>query len=877
MQVSNPACGAFVVEQHARGRQVPETLACDEVAAYADASHEWSILMAVTSVIPVPPEFGLSRRTMLIALASPALVWLGSGNGETQEPQRSGGSTGPLQISGIYPHLAVFNDSGGEQDRECGIGAVVVWAGRLWLMTYPPHRRTGSPDKLYEIDDRLQMTVRPESVGGTHAGRMIHRESDQLVMGPYCIDAKGGVRAIDQRKGFPARITAVARHLIDPARKVYMVDMEGPIWEVDVRTLEATRLFVKPVPGWHAKGAYTAQGRLIVANNGELRTADLDKLAWESPERTWSKGPEDAGVLAEYDGKAWTIVARRPHTEVTGPGGLTGESAPDAPVWSVGWDKRSVLLQVRSGGAWHTYRLPKGSYTYDPSHGWFTEWPRIRAIGDGPLLLNMHGTFFDFPPAFDAKAARGVRPLGTHLHYTTDFTEWNGRVVLAGDDTSILQNLLASKPQSNLRFVSRASLATDFGPRSGWGGVWVDDAVTAGRPSDAVLVAGYDERCLHLAHNSRWDVAFSIDVDRGGDGSWQELRSVHVPAAGYVPAILDSTMPAEWLRVRVDRDCTATAFLHLSSPQPSSDGERALFASLAPRDPAVAWTGGLLRPAGFSRTLQFLARRIDASGQPGQQVYYEIDERLAFARVDAPDRVADLERAAEPSGDYAVDAASVLVTDAAGRRWRLPRGRDSFSTAGTRGVREVVSERYLAHIHGTFYEIPRLETKTVPDYRRMKPVASHAARIADFATWRGLLVIAGTRRDAVPDGHYFAAGPDGDGLWFGAVDDLYKLGQPAGEGGPLKETPIEPGVPSDPFLMTGFGRKSVTLSHDRDRPVRFTIEVDFLATDAWYQYATVDVPAGEAVVHRFPGGFAAHWVRLKTDATATATAWFSYG
>ena len=84
----------------------------------------------------------------------------------------------------------------------------------------------------------------------------------------------------------PARITAVARHLTDPARKVYMIDMEGPIWEVDVRTLKPTRLFVKPVPGWHAKGGYTGQGRLIVANNGELRTADLDKLRWEAPEAT---------------------------------------------------------------------------------------------------------------------------------------------------------------------------------------------------------------------------------------------------------------------------------------------------------------------------------------------------------------------------------------------------------------------------------------------------------------------------------------------------------------------------------------------------------------------------------------------------------------
>ena len=327
------------------------------------------------------PGLELSRRTLLLALASPALIRQSSVNTK-EAPQALVRPSEPLQISGIYPHLAVFND-GGEQDRECGIGAVVVWAERLWLMTYPPHRRTGSPDKLYQIDDRLQMTVRPESVGGTHAGRMIHRETQQLVMGPYFIDAKRQVRAVDQTKGFPARITAVARHLTDPARKVYMIDMEGPIWEVDVRTLEATRLFVKPVPGWHAKGGYTGQGRLIVANNGELRTADLDKLRWEAPEETWSKGPEDAGVLAEFDGTTWTIVARRPHTEVTGPGGLQGELAPDAPVWSIGWDKRSVLLQVRSNGGWRTYRLPKGSYTYDPSHGWFTEWPRIRAIGDG--------------------------------------------------------------------------------------------------------------------------------------------------------------------------------------------------------------------------------------------------------------------------------------------------------------------------------------------------------------------------------------------------------------------------------------------------------------------------------------------------------------
>lgn len=33
----------------------------------------------------------------------------------------------PRCVDGIYPHLAMFNDEG-----ECGTGAVVPWADRLW-------------------------------------------------------------------------------------------------------------------------------------------------------------------------------------------------------------------------------------------------------------------------------------------------------------------------------------------------------------------------------------------------------------------------------------------------------------------------------------------------------------------------------------------------------------------------------------------------------------------------------------------------------------------------------------------------------------------------------------------------------------------------
>jgi len=210
-------------------------------------------------------------------------------------------------ISGIYPHLAVFNQPEDPSDRpqhgECGIGAIAVWADRLWYLTYPQHKTMGSNDKLYELDADMNVVIRPESVGGTHAARMIHRESEQLILGPYFIDKQRNVRAANLKE-LRGRMTAIMRHLDDPANKVYFFDMEGAIYEVDVHTLAVNRLFVKPVPGWHGKGGYTAQGRVVIANNGEVGPADGYRHVLVG-------GPaqgEEAGVLADWDGKTWRII-----------------------------------------------------------------------------------------------------------------------------------------------------------------------------------------------------------------------------------------------------------------------------------------------------------------------------------------------------------------------------------------------------------------------------------------------------------------------------------------------------------------------------------------------------------------------------------------
>jgi hypothetical protein len=186
-----------------------------------------------------------------------------------------------LEVSGVYPHLGISN-----QEGECGTGAVVPWADRLWVISYGPHLPLGSSDKLYEITPDLEKIIRPESVGGTPANRMIHRESNQLIIGPYWIDAQRNVRVIPPAKMF-GRLTGTARHLSDPRGKVYVATMEEGLYEVDVHSLEVTpkirdgnlgatggkyadkvtpetlASIVSELPGYHGKGLYSGQGRLM--------------------------------------------------------------------------------------------------------------------------------------------------------------------------------------------------------------------------------------------------------------------------------------------------------------------------------------------------------------------------------------------------------------------------------------------------------------------------------------------------------------------------------------------------------------------------------------------------------------------------------------
>ncbi|MGN0852277.1 MAG: hypothetical protein ACI4Q3_02745 [Kiritimatiellia bacterium] len=721
----------------------------------------------------------------------------------------------PLCFSGVYPHLAMVN-----QEGECGTGAVVPWAGSLWVVTYAPHCPVGSTDKLYQIAPDLTRTIRPESVGGTPAERLIHRETGKLLIGQHLVSSNGTVETVWISR-MPGRLTGAARHLTEPATKVYVTDMEEALYELDVTDPAKTYTLIRdghnraafadffrkwgrtPPPGWneaeestlfgyHGKGTCSGFGKVFYANNGMASAA-----AREDP-----RTPSGCLAFWEPGDRNWTLVRTNQFTEITTRDGIYGNEHPDAnPIWALGWDHRSVILATTADGkTWHDYRLPKGSHSYDGAHGWNTEWPRIREIGTGDdFLATMHGTFWKFPADFAPDRARGVRPRSTYLKVIGDFCRWNGRVVFGCDDhaRSEFLNVRALKgkrpkarqSESNLWFVAPERL-DGLGPREGRGAVWCGDAVAAGQTSDPFLLAGYDRKWLWLT------VSAEVQVDCAGDGRWRAWRTL--PPGGHD---LGAAPAAEWVRL-VAQDAAANAFAVFHYASDRAEPAAPVFQTAAPAE----------------------AARIFAD--------------------DAP----------VPEGLITADAASLVYVDRGVRR-RLPRRTATAAATCGRICREIATERDLLHAGEIFYELP---ADNAGGFKYVHPVAATPRAIVDYDTWKGCLVL------KAADG----------ALAIGVADDLWALGKPVGVGGPWKDAVVRADEPSDAYLMNGFDRKTVVLKADADTAIALEADVD--GCGSWVKAATYDVKAGGELRVDLPAAFAAYWVRVRADRACTATVQFVY-
>lgn len=792
----------------------------------------------------------------------------------------------PLQVSGIYPHLAMYNNEG-----ECGTGAIVPWAGNLWVISYAPHMPFGSSDKLYQITPDLKQIMRPESIGGTPANRMIHPESKQLFIGPYAIDSMGKVRVIPYDK-MPGRHTGNARHLTDPAGKIYYGTMEEGFYEVDVNTLEPTWLYadgnlkkdkMRGIPeagliGTHGKGLYSGQGVLVYSDNGELSAEAMKKF--DAP----------SGSLHEWDGKDWKLIRRNQFVEITGPGGIQGnKDAKKDPIWTTGWDHKSVLLGVRGNDQWRFFRLPKSSHSYDGAHGYNTEWPRIRDVGTAEkpdYLMTMHGMFWKFPAQFSIGKTAGIRPRSAYLKVIGDYTRWHDQLVFGCDDSAEKEFLNKRKAKgkilgpgqsnSNLWFTS-VNLPDSLGPNTADGAVWQNEDIKANIPSDPYLFAGWNTRASWLKNESNTAVTFSFEIDRSGNDQWTKLHSVTLKAGESANYNFDPQEAGEWIRVSTDKPTKASAYFVYANPE-TRNVSAPMFSGLSEQS---SNEGGLLYSLGNNqRNLGILAQHLE-NGVPKKTGYYELNEKMELIKKsnDSIEQKINQHMAIYKDA-VAIDKASVLVIDDAGRRWRLPFGNESYTALTKKGAlrvcREVATERDLFNCHGTFYELP---AENADGYAKIRPVSSHNLKINDYASYRGLLVMSGIdikANEALNNSHIILSDDKKAAVWVGAIDDLWKLGKPTGHGGPWAQSDVKAGNASDPYLIGFYDKKSLKLSHKATSEVSFTVEVDPGGEGNWMTYQKFTVKPNEPFNYHFPASFQGRWIRFRSNQDCIATAFLTY-
>lgn len=454
----------------------------------------------------------------------------------------------PQNFSGVVPAFAQTADFGPPRS-EVGVGCLMPWLGRLYVLNYVSHRRkSGTGTGLRVIDGDFRMAVHPAAVDGTYANRFVHAPSSQLVIGPHVIDRDHNVRTVEALTEI--RLCGTSAHLTEPDRLVYMLGMEGELFELDVHSLETRQVFdltkELETPGefsCHFKDCYTGNGRLVVCNN-EYHEEDF-------------LGRGGDGRLAEFDGTSWRILDRKPYV------GLGGLGHFGRTIFALGWDRASALLKVHTEGddTWTTYRLPKASHCWD--HKWQTEWPRLRSVEHERLLLDHHGMFYELSPWAYGNRIWGIRPISTHLWVHGDFCSWKGLLVLGADNASADggSNTLCAEPQSGI-WMGRTDDLWKLGKPKGWGGPWWEDAVETAVPSDPFLMTGFDQKVLHLSHLADEAVEFLVEVDFMGHGTWSAYTRIEVPARGYVPHVFAPGFSAHWVRVTASRSCRATAQFH---------------------------------------------------------------------------------------------------------------------------------------------------------------------------------------------------------------------------------------------------------------------------------------------------------------------------
>ncbi len=321
------------------------------------------------------------------------------------------------------------------------------------------------------------------------------------------------------------------------------------------------------------------------------------------------------------------------------------------------------------------------------------------------------------------------------------------------------------------------------GPANGYGSVWIEEEVAPGEPTSPYLFNGYQRRMLHLSNQGDQSTSVQIEIDKQGSGDWESLMKIELDAGQYAHHIFKPGVKAQWIRLSSSQPTKMTATFHYTEERmPRKDKDSQIFQGLVRADKDEELLYGRL----YSNHDNF-----NLSYHKGE-VQEETFKRTATLELDKFrfefNKGLKDSSSLKAMGNHMIwseDDASVIL-EAKDKIYRLPKAKGSYNPAIIRNEREVQSERLLANIHGTFFEVPLYKVGEAPLYDMMRPVATHQRKIIDFNTWNGLFVMTGVRKTSKPSKHILKNEEHDAGVWIGGIDDVWKFGKPVGERRPVE-------------------------------------------------------------------------------------------
>ena len=411
--------------------------------------------------------------------------------------------------------------------------------------------------------------------------------------------------------------------------------------------------------------------------------------------------------------------------------------------------------------------------------------------------------------------------------------------------------------------------------------------------SEPYLFAGFDRRMAHLVNHETTPLSLIIQIDEKGNNQWKDYDEIRLLGGEYQTLIFPKQEKGEWIRLKALNGGRTSFILHYTTDHyQQAEQFKTIFNGLAEIDASeeiltaklfsnrsnlnLSCFTAIQQNGKIKKSDKFEFRKFKFDFAPG--ISEPLAERALETKVYYSKTMQFDSKAADKKSMkqlWSVDEASVILHTSTGNL-RLPKGDDEYDKhINSRCVREVESERELANIHGTFYELPLIHVGKEPLFTMMRPVSSHHKFIDDYNTWNGLLVMSGIDRKARRSEHIYKNKDNTAALWFGSIDDLWKLGKPVGKGGPWKNTSVRKDVLSDPYLMTGYDKKTLIVQADKDVTITLWVNISHSLKQKM-PYAEFKLKAGQEMQYIFPEGFSAHWAYLSADKNCTATGQFIY-